>query len=544
MFPKRLLDADVKSPAEEKLFPLLETGLDDEWECFHSAGLIARDPAEGAIDDELDFVLCHPEKGIVGLEVKGGGIECRHGEWRRIAGGKKEWMPDPFAQALDHRYNLERKIAEVPGWKQKVKDLFFVHGVAFPDITAGGLVLAPDAPPQIVIDRKGVRDLAASIDRVLAYHRGARDKRKPPGKEGAAMLRELLAPQFTIEVPLAEKIIEEEEQLVRLTVDQTRLLNAYGRNRRMLVTGCAGSGKTLLAVERAKRLAADGQDVLFVCFNRRLRDHLAERERGSGIDFFTFHRLCATLAAKAGVKLTQYRKDETPPPEFWDEELPDALVEAVGKIGPQYDALFVDEAQDLETHWLDALLLTLRDEASAYIWLFMDANQQVYGANFEVPSGFTLFDLDVNCRNTQAIHREVIKKYKGEVVPRVMGPEGRELELFNADDQATQVASVLQRLCGREEVAPQDVVVLSSHGTSSGNSRVAAAGRLGNYTLTEERGKLGNYVHFSWIRAFKGLESPVVILCELEDLDDESIDQQLYVGVSRAKNHGVVVVPG
>jgi len=376
MFPKRLLDADVKSPAEEKLFPLLETGLDDEWECFHSAGLIARDPAEGAIDDELDFVLCHPEKGIVGLEVKGGGIECRHGEWRRIAGGKKEWMPDPFAQALDHRYNLERKIAEVPGWKQKVKDLFFVHGVAFPDITAGGLVLAPDAPPQIVIDRKGVRDLAASIDRVLAYHRGARDKRKPPGKEGAAILRELLAPQFTIEVPLAEKIIEEEEQLVRLTVDQTRLLNAYGRNRRMLVTGCAGSGKTLLAVERAKRLAADGQDVLFVCFNRRLRDHLAERERGSGIDFFTFHRL------------------------------------------------------------------------------------------------------------------------------------------------------------------------LSSHGTSSGNSRVAAAGRLGNYTLTEERGKLGNYVHFSWIRAFKGLESPVVILCELEDLDDESIDQQLYVGVSRAKNHGVVVVPG
>lgn len=543
MYPQRLLAADVKSEAERKVYKAVQTALDDDWEAFHSASLIARDPAEGATDDEIDFVLCHPEQAIVCLEVKGGGIECRHGEWRRIGpGGKREWMPDPFGQALDHRYSLQRKIAEVDGWKQKAKELFVVHALAFPDITVEQLALAPDAPPALIIDRNGVREIAASIERVIAYHRGARDKRRPPGAEGAEMLRDLLAPRITIDVPLAEKILEEEEQLIQLTVDQTRLLNAYGRNRRMLVTGCAGSGKTLLAVERAKRLAADGQDVLFVCFNRRLRDHLAEREGGSGIEFFTFHRLCATLAGKAGIKLKDHR-GKPPPPEFWDEELPDALIEAIEKLGPQYDALFVDEAQDLETHWLDALLLTLRDESSAYIWLFMDANQQVYGANFEVPNGFTLFDLDVNCRNTQAIHREVIKKYKGEVVPRVIGPEGRPAELITAKDQPAAVAGVLERLCGREEIAPQDVVVLSSHGTASGNSRVASAGKLGKYTLTEERGKLGDYVHFSSIRGFKGLESPVVILCELEDLDDESLDQQLYVGVSRAKNHCVVVVP-
>lgn len=174
----------------------------------------------------------------------------------------------------------------------------------------------------------------------------------------------------------------------------------------------------------------------------------------------------------------------------------------------------------------------------------MDANQQVYGANFEVPAGFTLFDLTVNCRNTQEIHRQVMTKYKGEVVPEVMGPQGRQPELVRAKDQTAAVAGVLERLCGREEIAPQDVVVLSSHGTASGKSRVASAGRLGGYTLTEERGKLGNHVHFSSIRGFKGLESPVVVLCELEDLDDHSIDQQLYVGVSRAKNHGGVVAPG
>ena len=65
----------------------------------------------------------------------------------------------------------------------------------------------------------------------------------------------------------------------------------------------------------------------------------------------------------------------------------------------------------------------------------------------------------------------------------------------------------------------------------------------GRYALTTERGKLGNYVQFSSIRAFKGLESPVVILCELEDLDDATHSQQLYVGLSRARNHCVIVAP-
>jgi superfamily I DNA/RNA helicase len=50
-------------------------------------------------------------------------------------------------------------------------------------------------------------------------------------------------------------------------------------------------------------------------------------------------------------------------------------------------------------------------------------------------------------------------------------------------------------------------------------------------------------VLFSSIRAFKGLESPVVVLCELEDLERESMDAQLYVGMSRAKNHCVIVAP-
>ncbi|MDP9294671.1 MAG: NERD domain-containing protein [Actinomycetota bacterium] len=186
-FPATLLDDDIKSNAERKVFDALRDQLSDEWTVFHSVSVIYRDHAQGARDDEGDFVLCHPGRGIVCLEVKGGGLECRHGSWFRLPlGAAKEPMRDPFTQALDHRYALKRKIEEQKGWKDR--KLFLAHALAFPDISVHKLVLAPDAPPQIVLDRNDIGDISAAVERVLAYHEGSRDKREAPGARGVAML--------------------------------------------------------------------------------------------------------------------------------------------------------------------------------------------------------------------------------------------------------------------------------------------------------------------------------------------------------------------
>ena len=202
----------------------------------------------------------------------------------------------------------------------------------------------------------------------------------------------------------------------------------------MVVTGCAGSGKTMLAVEQAKRLAAKGERVLFVCFNRALRDHLQAKREKKGVDFYTFHALCRRLARHGGRRADRLPSGEAPQT-FWDEEMPLALMEAIEELGPQYDALFVDEAQDTRDLWLEALMTTLEDPDEAHVWLFMDDNQRVYEQQLDVPGEFHPFDLTVNCRNTQAIHREVIKKYAGEVIPEATGPEGRAVELYNTKDQ-------------------------------------------------------------------------------------------------------------
>ncbi|MEJ7784667.1 MAG: ATP-binding domain-containing protein [Solirubrobacteraceae bacterium] len=107
-------------------------------------------------------------------------------------------------------------------------------------------------------------------------------------------------------------------------------------------------------------------------------------------------------------------------------------------------------------------------------------------------------------------------------------------------DEPAAVAGALDELCGREDVRPQDIVVLSAHGRDHSAIYGDDSGR---WQYTDKRGRKGSKGFFSSIPGFKGLESPVVVLCELGDLDDESRDNQLYVGMSRARNHCVIVAP-
>jgi superfamily I DNA/RNA helicase len=198
----------------------------------------------------------------------------------------------------------------------------------------------------------------------------------------------------------------------------------------------------------------------------------------------------------------------------------------------------LDEAQDLHDHWLDALRLALRDEANAPIWLFLDDNQRIYEGMLAVPDDFATYELPTNCRTTQAIHRELLKLYAGEVTPDARGPEGRRPEIRHTADQAAAVQDVVDGLLDGD-VPPEQVVVLSSHGRDNSAVRDKLRSRF-----VDDRAKArGRKVLFSSIRAFKGLESSVIVLCELEDLATDTMDAQLYVGMSRARNHCVIVAP-
>ena len=208
------------------------------------------------------------------------------------------------------------------------------------------------------------------------------------------------------------------------------------------------------------------------------------------------------------------------------------------KLGPQWDALIVDEAQDLHDHWLDALRLALRDEEHAPIWLFLDDNQRIYEGDARGPGRLPR---RASCRRTAARPRRSIASSSSSTRATsrpTCAARGRRPEIRHTADQAAAVQDVVDGLLDGD-VPPEQVVVLSSHGRDNSAVREKLRARF-----VDDRAKArGRKVLFSSIRAFKGLESSVVVLCELEDLATDTMDAQLYVGMSRARNHCVIVAP-
>ncbi|MEI2692070.1 MAG: hypothetical protein V9H69_21135 [Anaerolineae bacterium] len=162
-----------------------------------------------------------------------------------------------------------------------------------------------------------------------------------------------------------------------------------------------------MAVEQAKRLAQQGFRVLLTCFNRHLAEYMrSDASLPKGVDVIHFHGLCMKLAtwAQLQAKLNQGRNTQA----WYDQTLPDLLMEAADVLGSQYDAIVVDEGQDFQTHWWVPLQYLLADPAHGIFYVFQDDNQNIYQTVTELPDGMEPFWLKNNVRNTQHIHRTVL----------------------------------------------------------------------------------------------------------------------------------------
>ena len=563
MFPKKIGPDDRASGPERKVFHRLESELDDSWWVYFSAGLIVQDRADGARHDEADFVLTHPEYGIVVLEVKGG-VRTKDGVWKRIeSDGSWKGTEDPGAQTTRHYFKVLKKIEAKFGWNRG--EIRGAKALAITDITLGELDLAPDLPHELVIDRSELReDLEGTVGQVVDYFRGTHDKSRRLGEAGMLELKALFAPTIELEPRLVDDFADEEIEFKRLTSQQSGVVRNMPSKPRAVVYGCAGSGKTMIGVELAAEQAALGRSVLYTCYNFALAQDISARKLALGCTVVNFHQLCRDAADRAGLAIpdppvTPSRNDvagadadeveqaygeakqahQEAKKVYFDETLADLLLKAYAKLGPEFDVIVIDESQDFFDLWFDILMSTLRDGDDSRVWLLRDDGQSVYDQAFAVPDDFFPYELTSNCRNTQAIHREVIKFYPGDMELAVRGPKGRPVEFVYGDDQAALVNEAVRRVTVGKGVPTADIVVLSFNKAET--SRVARKPKGFKYvkgpTISPDE------VRFSSIRGFKGLEARVVIVCELDRIEHGRAIEQTYVALSRARNHLIVVGP-
>nr|WP_290221264.1 NERD domain-containing protein [Trichocoleus desertorum] len=539
MIPNRLLPSTT-SFAEKRLYKAFQEQLSDEFIVFHSRWWQVIDPRKGAQDGEVDFIIAHPSLGILILDVKGGQISynAKSEEWYQNSNRMKE---SPFQQATRNKYSLLSFLKERPYFCRRFINIG--HSVGFPDVDVMQARLRLDSPRQIVLDRSDVRDLKNWINTAF-YHYQNSSRMDEIGFQGIEEIKSLLAQSWELRPLLKIDIEEEKEAIIRLTEQQYVLLDFLGQHRRAAIKGCAGSGKTLLAVEKAKRLSQQGFRVLLTCYNKNLGQFLAQSLSQENITISHFHGLYSMTDSSSGNQSYDgYSKTE----EFFKETYPNLLVQKANSQGLEFDAVIVDEGQDFRENWLLALQCLLTDPNYGIFYIFYDDRQNIYLPNWKQPFDFPPYPLTENCRNTQNIHNYLNQFYSKEASIKSKGPIGRPVEIlqYKTTNELKEILNQkLNYLIAENYVPAKDIVVLTPLKTERSilsTIRTAAnfSFKCRNYQSRNQKSE--NTVFWTSVYQFKGLESPIVILVEIEDSALNSQNSLLYVGASRACSHLIII---
>lgn len=544
------------SAAEEKVFKALKrTLVDPAFSVVYSVPWVTRkDRLAEVREHEADFVIIHPQLGLLVIEVKGGTLKNDRGDfWRIFPNGDKVIADNPVMQVRSNYHGL---VEELQKCSMVPKYIYGGYALIFPDIQAvlGGL--GPLISKEMICFEDDLPCLGEKITFMLQT-RLAGGLRSPLGEAGAEAIVQCLLPFAVAEPKLAEDLKNREKEIDRLTKRQENILDLLVNLPQALITGGAGTGKTYLALEKARRLAKQGKKVLLTCFNRPLADELERKFKYEGLSILNFHQFCWRQACQAG--MLWHGSRDLPDPDsaaahdidsrYFGEFLPKALTAATGMGQERFDAVIVDEGQDFEPAWLMILRGTLRNPLQDIFYVFYDDNQNLWRKEAFAPTGMPLIPLKDNLRNSRHVFEAFEVLYDG-LAMQSAGPDGgcvdfTRIDAARPESIAGALSTLVERLTEKEGLPAKNIAVLS--GVSMRRS------------VLQHCRDLPTELTCSSVMRFKGLERPVIILIEMDVWFDESLRplygsmfaklpepekmarSMLYVGMSRAKSHLFII---
>lgn len=545
-----LMSPDIKSNAEKHVFEWFKNDPNTEgWIVLHSLGIATH---QRVIHGETDFLVLAPGFGMFALEVKGGRVRRKLGKWYFINkyGDADEKVHSPFDQAWEGIYSIRKSIESKLDISHKyLKNIVFGIGVMFPDIEYVS-VGVDDAQWQIfdIGDGKNVsgyiKRIAAGAVNNLRRLEYIITEEMYPTVDDVAYLANLLRGDFDLDVPLKVKQKYAEDDLLALTNEQALCIEQLMDNPRTLIRGTAGTGKTLLAIESAKRAISNGERVALFCFNKLLGEWLEDYFAESPLTecpmyVGSFHSYMVNILKARGVKPELASEN---PDDYYSVELPDLVMNHLKDVLLKYDRIIVDEAQDLvKSRYLAVMDLSLRNGLSRGKWtMFGDFSMQsIYATNMteaiyldmlQNRAFFAIFRLNRNCRNTKKICIDIENiigiPENAAFEDAIDTPAVNHITYCDMEDQKKRLEELLLNLRAKS-IPAQDIVILSPKKRAK-----SVVGMLNGYSIKDYSVKSSGRIRFSTIQAFKGLESSTVILTDIENYQD---DKLIYVGLSRAR---------
>jgi hypothetical protein len=341
---------------------------------------------------------------------------------------------------------------------------------------------------------------------------------------------------------MRSRIADAEAELVRLTDRQAGVLRLIRTKPRAVIRGGAGTGKTLLAVEEASRLAAEDRQVLVLCRSRPLKIYLNELFDGEPlIRVEDFESLAWDLVDRAGTR------ESMPDAEHLDllnVFLPDRAAQAAIDLDEAntVEALVIDEAQDLLFEGaLDLIDILLVGNVAGGTWrVFLDHKQNVFSAvdvdQFRRLSDSAVTELDLvdNCRNTPQV---AVTTSMLAAVPldELLAPDGPDVEFSWALDSREELenAAVMLERWVRRGTSAEKIVVLGE-ASEPPPAFLRALSSKAPRPVRWDRGERSSPA-WSSIDDFKGLEASAVIVTGIKSLSSRENLRKVYVACSRAR---------
>lgn len=558
-----VISSNTGSPGEQEIFRKLKNDpVTKDWIVLHSLDIAEHNTQ---VAGEADFVIIIPGKGVLCLEVKSHRVVRRDETNRLWHFGRKTESRGPFKQASDAMHSLRTAVLN---GDPALSRIVFSSAVVFPFSTFD--VESPEWHSWQVIDKNLYRQASFGllvtqiIDRAREFLIASNSakwfhpERNEPLKNQCESIAGILRPGFEFINSYRTQRETLDSELLYYTEEQFEALDAMEAEPRVSFEGPAGTGKTVLALEAARRARNNGRKVLFLCFNKFLGKWLEQqvKEFEPGVESRTLHK---HLLVVSGLKP---ENRSGPSSSFWKNDLPVAAAESLlDSEGNRftYDEIIIDEAQDIvwNEYYLDFLDFSLRGGLTDGRWtLFGDYEKQsLYTKNNQrpknilndrgfPPASFFSYRLTRNCRNPPRIAEAV--RFLGRMDPgyrKILRPDnGIEPEYIfykSIMDQIARLADLLDRLSD-EGFRGDDIVILSTNKDADCvASKINSApwkGRLRAFRLATK-----GQIKYCSVHRFKGLEAPVIIVTDVASVATAEDQNLFYVGMTRAVDKLIVL---